>query len=255
MSTAALTAMGAAYEVHFEKYARGRTKLIQKIPRDVWKLVYRDFLEGEKARCEADGIAFDMAALPVERTLQDTLRAALNGVRTPVSLLASKHAKTASASGAAVPVEDGSRSDAAGDNDVGVADDGASQATGTGGSDGSNSNPVSAGAGGTRKDLLRGVAKAIASIEAGLAASLESSKGLVRAVAKQNEIFASANERQSRLYEKDIEGKEGVRKRQIQALQSEETDRILKRLTLLHEQGILTAEEFKERLSAASGLL
>ncbi|PXF47461.1 hypothetical protein BWQ96_02792 [Gracilariopsis chorda] len=55
-----------------------------RVPAAVWKLVYKDYLDDGKAKCEIAGVQFDKD-VPQERTLQNALRSALDDVKTGVS--------------------------------------------------------------------------------------------------------------------------------------------------------------------------
>ncbi|PXF43744.1 hypothetical protein BWQ96_06476 [Gracilariopsis chorda] len=81
----ALVAMVESYSAHFAKYCVGRKKVVQKVPARVWKQVYQDYIDDKKEQARAAGMVFDLGKLPQERTLQDALRGALQGIETGVA--------------------------------------------------------------------------------------------------------------------------------------------------------------------------
>ncbi|PXF40369.1 hypothetical protein BWQ96_09925 [Gracilariopsis chorda] len=81
----ALACMTSSYGKHFTAYCRKRKQGVQqRVPAAVWKLVYKDYLDDGKAKCEIAGVQFDKD-VPQERTLQNALRSALDDVQTEVS--------------------------------------------------------------------------------------------------------------------------------------------------------------------------
>jgi hypothetical protein len=77
ISTESLAIMVHSYHKHFADYSRRKTRVVQRVPAKVWKLVYADFKEGAKQSCVEIGIEIDKRCLPAERTLQDGLCADL----------------------------------------------------------------------------------------------------------------------------------------------------------------------------------
>jgi hypothetical protein len=78
ISTESLATLVHSYHKHFAEYSRTKTRVVQRVPAKVWKLVYADFKEEAKQSCVENGIDFDESCLPAERKLQDGLRAALD---------------------------------------------------------------------------------------------------------------------------------------------------------------------------------
>jgi hypothetical protein len=78
ISTESLAILVHSYHKHFADYSRSKTRVMQRVPAKVWKILYADFKEEAKQRCIEIGMEFDESCLPAERTLQDGLRAALD---------------------------------------------------------------------------------------------------------------------------------------------------------------------------------
>jgi hypothetical protein len=84
-STDSLGILVQSYHKNFAEYSRCKTRVVQRVPAKVWKLVYADFKEGTHLKaallrqsCIFMGMDFDESCFPAERTLQDRLRAALD---------------------------------------------------------------------------------------------------------------------------------------------------------------------------------
>ncbi|PXF42844.1 hypothetical protein BWQ96_07438 [Gracilariopsis chorda] len=81
----AFACMTSSYGKHFTAYCRKRKQAFQqRVPAAVWKLVYKDYSDDGKAKCEIAGVQFDKD-MAQERTLQNALRSALDDVQTGVS--------------------------------------------------------------------------------------------------------------------------------------------------------------------------
>jgi hypothetical protein len=78
IETETLAILVCSYNHHFSDYYKGRRHVTQRIPSKVWKSVYTDFLEKAREFAAANGEVFNERLLPVERTLQDSLRSALD---------------------------------------------------------------------------------------------------------------------------------------------------------------------------------
>ena len=74
LETEHLATLKASYLVHFSEWSKGKSKICQKLPGSVWKLVYKDFIEEQTKILIGDNIPFDPDKLPATRTLQDALK-------------------------------------------------------------------------------------------------------------------------------------------------------------------------------------
>lgn len=79
-----LVVMMESNNQHFPEYCKGRKRVVQKVPGAVWKLVYQDFLEDQKAKFDSAGERLGKCTRIKERTLQGGLRSSLNEISTGV---------------------------------------------------------------------------------------------------------------------------------------------------------------------------
>lgn len=73
VDSAQLSTLAASYTKHFEKYSNGRTQVVQIIPAAVWKEVYEDYL-----------VAYPESTIS-EKTLKERLRETLTELNTGTS--------------------------------------------------------------------------------------------------------------------------------------------------------------------------
>lgn len=78
------------YNVQFSKYCKGRKKVVQKVPANVWRSVYKGYVNDMRLKSCALGESFNESKLQCERTRQETLRPALNDNGTGVSDVAAE---------------------------------------------------------------------------------------------------------------------------------------------------------------------
>jgi hypothetical protein len=72
-----LALLVSSYNFHFSEYCKGKRNVTQRIPSKVWKSVYVDFSNKARELAAECGEKFDETNLPAERTLQDSIRCAL----------------------------------------------------------------------------------------------------------------------------------------------------------------------------------
>ena len=84
-----LATLKNSYDLHFSHYCRNKKNPVQRIPAQVWKHVYSDFLAEVKQECAVKGVEFDGDDFPTERNLQDSLRDFLQKLGTGTSNSAS----------------------------------------------------------------------------------------------------------------------------------------------------------------------
>ena len=85
VGTAVMTVVWSSYNVHFSQYCQGRKKVTQKVPAKVWKSVWADLIAFKKQEAADSGIEFRDDNLPVQRTVQDALRTAIDDQETGTS--------------------------------------------------------------------------------------------------------------------------------------------------------------------------
>ena len=85
IGTTQMTLVWSSYTAHFSEYCKGRQKVVQKVPSKVWRSVWADFVLFMNQRASDNGLPFDEADLPAQRTVQDQLRSALDEQETGTS--------------------------------------------------------------------------------------------------------------------------------------------------------------------------
>lgn len=95
------------------------------------------------------------------------------------------------------------------------------------------------------------IEKSIGSMVTAMAVSGAQQEGMVAAVRAQGEALKA----QLQLSSMDLESRRECRAAEIAAHESQERDRVMNRLVLLHEHGVLSKDEYRKRLAEASGLM
>jgi hypothetical protein len=78
IETETLAILVSSYNHHFSDYCKGRRHVTQKIPSKVWKAYIRTSSRRLASFAAANGEVFNKRLLPVDQTLQDLLRSALD---------------------------------------------------------------------------------------------------------------------------------------------------------------------------------
>ncbi|PXF40891.1 hypothetical protein BWQ96_09384 [Gracilariopsis chorda] len=235
--------MESSYGKHFTAYCRKRKQAVQqRVPAAVWKLVYKDYLDDGKAKCEIAGVQFDKD-VPQERTLQNALRSALDDVQTGVSDVPGQQCDLQNDD----LMQKLKESDTYNKKKMGdFRESLISQSTTNSDDSGSESvidlvpeektqveekislaNP-------SKKKLLRDTVTAISS--------------MVTVVEEKSDNLCRAVEKQTMVQENDVVSGKTLREEQLKSLQSKEVNRQIKQLILLREQGIISEVELTERV-------
>ncbi|PXF44170.1 hypothetical protein BWQ96_06079 [Gracilariopsis chorda] len=195
-------------------------------------------------------MVFDLGKLPQERTLQDALRGALQGIETGFADCSLKGIDEATPQDVDLLAKlkqtdtfhrrkmSGFRESLA-TGVVAAAVVGSGRPVGTtSGTTEAASSSVSVPS--TKKELLR---SAVESMDRMTAVVETGSKDLTQAVLYQNAV-----------YEKDMQGKEPLRKGQLQSLKAADAQRSLDMLVVLKNEGVISEEEFKKRAKVLAHL-
>ena len=80
--------------------------------------------------------------------------------------------------------------------------------------------------------------------------SLNAIADMISVVEDKSDNLCSAVQEQTKVQSEDIKSRKDLRQKQLESLESEDIDRRMNRLVLLHEKKIITKEEFEERMKS-----